>query len=158
MKPFRPNPFPTLGVEQELHLIITDLPTDVRRLGALSAMVQALVATYQDRFQSGESATEMRREYLEQNHWQAMRRALDGRIIEPATGEVLAMREQVERMLRFAAPKCRQLGSEPQLAFAHEILAAGTESEWQVARWEALQRDLVRVELEIADRTLRPSP
>ncbi len=83
-----------------------------------------------------------------------------GKIIEPVTGDVLPMREQVDRMLAFAAPKAQALGSEQQFAFAREMMAAGTEAEWQVTRWEALGRDLVRLELEIADRTLgeaRPS-
>jgi len=145
------RPQPPLGT---VEVRITDLPTDVRRLGALAAILQALIATYQDRFEAGEPPTEMAREYLEQNHWQAMRRGLDGRIIEPVTGEVLPMRDQVDRMLRFAAPKSRQLGSEAQLDFARQMLTAGTESDWQVQRWEALGRDLVRLELEIADRTL----
>lgn len=149
------RPQPPLGT---VEVRITDLPTDLRRLGALAAIFQALVATYQDRFQSGEPPAEMRREYLDQNHWQAMRRGLDGRIIEPVTGEVLPMRDQIERMLRFAAPKSRQLGSEPQFAFVRRMLTAGTESDWQVQRWEALGRDLGRLELEIADRTLSPRP
>jgi carboxylate-amine ligase len=145
------RPQPPLGT---VEIRIPDLPTDVRRLGALAAIVQALVATYQDRFRAGVPPTDVKREYLEQNHWQAMRRGLAGKIIEPVTGDVLTMREQVERMLAFAAPKAQLLGSEPQLAFAREMVASGTEAEWQVKRWEALDRDLVRLELEIADRTL----
>jgi carboxylate-amine ligase len=149
------RPQPPLGT---VEVRITDLPTDVRRLGALAAIVQALIATYQDRHQGGVPPTEIRRDYLEQNHWQAMRRGLDGRIIEPVTGDVLPMREQIRRMLEFAGPKSRQLQSESQLAFAREMLAAGTESEWQVRRWEALGHDLVRLELEIADRTVAELP
>ena len=145
------RPQPPLGT---VEVRLLDLPTDVRRLGALAALVQALVAIYQDRFGQAVPATPIRREYLEQNHWQAMRRGLDGKIIEPGTGEVLSMRAQIERMIELAEPKSRQLQSEPQLAFARRMLAAGTESDWQVARWKALGRDLVRLELEIADRSI----
>jgi carboxylate-amine ligase len=149
------RPQPPLGT---VEVRILDLPTDVRRLGTLGAIVQALVATYQDRFQAGEPPAEIRREYFEQNHWQAMRRGLDGKIIEPATGEVLPMREQIERMLEFAAPKSRELQSQSQLAFAREMLTAGSESQQQVERWEALGQDLVQLELEIADRTVPELP
>lgn len=145
------RPQPPLGT---VEIRIMDLPTDVRRLGALAAIYQALVATYQDQFQAGVPPTAIRREYLDENRWQAMRRGLDGKIIEPVTGEVLPMRAQIERMLEFAAPKSRQLESEPQLAFARGMLTAGTEAQWQVSRWEALGRDLVQLELEIADRTV----
>lgn len=149
------RPQPPLGT---VEVRIMDMPTDVRRLGTLTAIIQALVAIYQDRFQAGVPPAELRREYLEQNHWQAMRHGLDGRIIEPMTGEVLPMREQIERMLEFAAPKSQQLQSEPQFAFAHEMLAADSETQWQLKRWESLGRDLVALELEIADRTVAELP
>jgi carboxylate-amine ligase len=149
------RPQPPLGT---VEVRILDLPTDVRRLGALTALVQALIAVYQDRYRQGAPPTAIRPEYLEQNHWQAMRRGVDGKIIEPATGEVLSMRAQIERMIELAASQSPQLESQPQLAFARQMLAAGTESDWQIARWEALGHDLVRLELEIADWTVGPLP
>ena len=149
------RPQPPLGT---VEVRILDLPTDARRLGALAAIVQALIATYQDRFHDGLPPTVIRPEYLEQNHWQAMRHGLGGKIIEPVTGEVLPMREQVERMLEFGAAKSGELQSQPQLAFARQMLTAGTESSWQLDRWEALGGDLVRLELEIADRSVAQLP
>ncbi len=145
------RPQPPLGT---VEVRLLDLPTDVRRLGALAAIVQALIATYQDRFHDGAPPTKTRREYLEQNHWQAVRHGLEGKIIEPVTGDVLPMREQIERMFELATPKSQELQSEPQFAFARRMLTAGTESDWQIDRWEALGHDLVRLELEIADRTI----
>jgi len=121
-------------------------PAEEKATGAKAMLAAGLLA-------DGRPPTEIRREYLQQNHWQAMRRGLDGRIIEPATGEVLPMREQIDRMLEFVAPKSRELQSAGQFAFAREMLRAGTEAQWQVERWEAFGRDLVRLELEIADRT-----
>jgi carboxylate-amine ligase len=149
------RPQPPLGT---VEVRILDLPTDVRRLGALTALVQALIAVYQDRYRQGAPPTAIRPEYLEQNHWQAMRRGVDGKIIEPATGEVLSMRAQIERMIELAESKSEQLESRPQLALARQMLATGTESDWLIARWEALGHDLVRLELEIADRTVGPLP
>ena len=84
---------------------IPDLPTDVRRIGALAAIVQALVATYQDRFRAGAPRTDVKREYLEQNHWQAMRRGLAGKIIEPVRyrpdDSGLKLESYVERLKTF---------------------------------------------------------
>ena len=57
-------------------------------------------------------------------------------------------------MLEFAAPKSAELKSGPQLDYAREMLTAGTESQWQVSRWEELGGDLTQLELEIADRTV----
>jgi len=147
--PVRPQP--PLGT---IEVRIFDLPTDARRLVALAAIVQALVAEYQDRFEAGVPRADVGREYLQQNRWQAMRYGLDGKIVEPVTGDVLPMREQVARMLDVAAPKSHELDSTDQLTYARDVLTAGTEAQWQIERWRQLDGDLVRLELELAEKTL----
>jgi len=145
------RPQPPLGT---VEIRILDLPTDVRRIGALTALIQALVATYQDRFQAGMPRSAMKREYLEQNHWQAMRHGLDGKVLDPSTGDVLPMRQQIERLLEFITPKAREVNSESQLVAARDILKTGNEAQWQIKRWRELDHDLIRLEHEIADRTV----
>jgi len=144
------RPQPPLGT---VEIRILDLPTDARRVGALAALVQALVATYQDRYQAGVACSSMKREYLEQNHWQAMRHGLDGKVLDPVTGDVLPMRQQIERLLEFVTPKSRELNSQSQLAVARDILKTGNEAQGQIKRWQELDHDLVRLEHDIADRS-----
>lgn len=145
------RPQPPLGT---VELRALDLPTDVRRLGAITAIVQAAMAFYQDRFNQGEPRSRLNSAYLEQNRWKAMRHGLTGKIIEPETGEVLPMREQLERLLDMVGPKAEELGSTPHIEFAREMLEAGTEAEWQIRTCEELGGDLRALELEIARRTL----
>lgn len=145
------RPQPPLGT---VELRALDLPTDVRRLGALAAITQAAMATYQDKFNAGVARTELNPAYLEQNRWKAMRHGLDGKILDPSTGEVLAMREQLERLLNSIGPKADELGSAAHIDFAREMLEEGPEAEWQIRTCERLGGNLGALELEIAKQTL----
>jgi carboxylate-amine ligase len=145
------RPQPPFGT---VELRVMDLPTDVRRLGALAAVVQAAMAMYQDKFHEGAVRSKLNPAYIEQNRWKAMRHGLDGKILEPGTGEVLPMREQIERLLDSIGPKAEELGATPHIEFAGEMLETGTEAKWQVRTCEELGGDLRALELEIAKQTL----
>lgn len=143
---------PPLGT---VELRATDLPTDVRRLAALVALTQAVVAVYQDRFFAGAPQSVLAPAWLDENRWKAMRYGLDGNIVEPETGEVLSMRAQLGRLLALAGPKAEQLGSAQHVRFASEMIETGNESSWQVATCDAVGGDLRRLELAIAEGTMR---
>jgi carboxylate-amine ligase len=146
------RPQPPLGT---VELRVFDLPTDVRRLGALVAITQAAMAMCQDEFCAGAGRTELNPAYILQNRWKAMRHGLDGNILDPATGEVVPMRGQLERLLESISPKAEELGSTSHIDFAKEMLVEGTEAQWQVRTCEKLGGDLRALELEIAKKTPR---
>lgn len=145
------RPQPPLGT---VELRVFDLPTDVRRLGALAAITQAATAMYQDRFAAGVARSELNPAYIDQNRWKAMRHGLDGKIVDPLSGEVLLIREQLGRLFDTIASKAEELGSVRHVEFAREMLDAGTEAELQVSTCERLGGDLRALELEIAKQTL----
>jgi len=145
------RPQPPLGT---VELRVLDLPTEVRRLGALAAITQAAMAAYQERFNEGAPRSRLNPAYMQQNRWKAMRYGLDGKIIEPETGEVLPVREQIERLLDLIGPKAEELGSTAYIDVAREMLKEGTEAEWQVRTCEKLGGDLRALEFEIAKKTL----
>ncbi len=145
------RPQPPLGT---VELRVLDLPTDVRRVGALAAITQAAMAMYQDKFKAGAARSDLNPVYIDQNRWKAMRHGLDGKILEPETGEILPMHEQIGRLLDSIGPKAEELGSTLHIDFAREMLRQGTEAEWQVKTCEKLGGDLRALELEIAERTL----
>jgi len=146
------RPQPPLGT---VELRVLDLPTDVRRLGALAAITQAAMAMYQDRFNAGAVRTSLNPAYIDQNCWKAMRHGLEGIILDPSTGEVLPVREQLERLFDKIGPKAEELGSTAYIAFARQMLEEGNEAEWQIRTCEGLGGDLRALELEIAKQTLR---
>lgn len=145
------RPQPPLGT---VELRVLDMPTEIPRLGALAAITQAAMAMYQDRFNQGVPRTPINRAYIDQNRWKAIRHGLEGRILDPETGEILLMRDQLQRLFDMIAPKAEELGSTAHLNFAAEMLKIDTEAEWQLKTGEELGGDLRALELEIAKRTL----
>lgn len=146
------RPQPPLGT---VEVRAFDMPTDVFRVAAFAAVVQAAVAFYQDRFRNGKPASVLQDQYLEENHWKAMRFGLDGDIIEPETGEVLLMRGHLGRLLEMVRPQAAELGSARYIDYLHQVLRDGnTESAWQTQTCRELGNDLVKLEFEIAKKTV----
>ena len=145
------RPQPPLGT---LEIRSIDLPTDTRRIGALAAVYQAAAAGYQDRFAAGAPRSVLNDEYLGQNRWRAMRDGLGATIIEPETGEIVTMVDQLSRLLDLAETKADQLGGAEYLAFARQMLVEGTEADAQRALFARLNGDLRKLELDTARRTV----
>jgi len=145
------RPQPPLGT---LELRIFDLPTDLNRLGALVAIVQAAVAHYQDQFDGGHAPSRLDPAYLDQNGWKAMRYDLDARMIEPETAEIITIRDQLTRLLDLITPQAAELGSGAWIDLAREMLHRPTESQQQVQLAQSLDNDLPKLELELARRTV----
>jgi len=144
------RPQPPLGT---LEIRSIDLPTDVHRIGALTALYQGAAAVYQDQFRDGRPRSTFKDEYIDQNRWRAMRDGINATIIEPETGEIISMIDQLTRMLDLAQPKADQLGGADYLALARKMLATGNEADLQRQRFAQLN-DLRQLELDLARRTL----
>jgi carboxylate-amine ligase len=132
-----------------------DLPTSVKRVGALSAIVQAATAMYQDRFFSGDNAfTPFDPGYLEQNRWRAMKDGLNAMIIEPETGEVISIKDQLQRLIDFVYKKAGELGSRHHIEYALEIIDQGNEADIQKKLYKEFNGDMRALELELARQTM----
>jgi carboxylate-amine ligase len=145
------RPQPPLGT---VEVRVYDLPTDPQRVVVLSAITQAAMAFYQDRHFQGAPRSEFSADYLAENRWKAMRYGLDTKLIEPATGEVLEMREQIRRLLEIIAPKAEELGSLPWVERAEDILEEGNEATRQREFIGGGEPDLEGLELDIARRSV----
>jgi len=145
------RPQPVFGT---LEIRTLDLPTDVARLGALVAVYQAAAAVYQDRFRAGAPRSTFRSEYLNQNRWRAMRDGLRASIIEPQTGQIVAMVDHVSRLLDLAEGKADELSSERYLRLARQMLTVGTEADVQRGLVEQFGGNLRELELALARRTV----
>lgn len=145
------RPQPPLGT---VEIRIFDMPTDVRHLGALAAITQAALATYQDAFRAGEPESILDHKYLEQNRWRTMRDGLNAVIIEPATGEIVTVRSQLERLFDQISAKAQELHAGHHLDFARKVLISGNEAEQQLTLCQSLNGNLQALELELARQTL----
>ena len=146
------RPQPPLGT---LELRVLDLPTDVHRLGALVAVYQAAVATFQEDFQTGLTVDHPCEADLDQHRWRAMRDGLGAVLIDPFTGKLAEIRDYLKRFLDRIEPASERLGSRRYFQLARRILDLPTESAWQLQRAEELNGDLKALEFELADRTVR---
>ncbi len=144
------RPQPPLGT---VEIRAFDLPTDVRRLGALAAISQATLSLYQDNYFQGILPSKLNPEYLDQNHFKAMRYGLDCKIIEPESGKIMQMRTQLEKLFDAIEPKTKELQSSEYLDFARKMLCEPTESQWQKETCEILNGDLRALELKISEKT-----
>jgi len=111
-------------------------------------------ATYQDKFFEGLPASELHSGYLEENWWKAMRYGLNAKIIEPETGEITTISEQLRRLIELTAPKAKDLHAKHHLDFAETIIENGSESNLQRVLYKGLNGDLRALEKELARRTL----
>ncbi len=145
------RPQPPLGT---VEFRIFDLPTSVQRIGAFAAILQASVATYQDYFIAGKPASIFHSGYLEQNCWSAVRNGLDAVMIEPETGEIIAMRSQLERLLKLVAPRAKELHAEQHLNYVKTMIEHGNEAKLQRVLYKRLNGDLRALELELAQKTV----
>ncbi len=145
------RPQPPLGT---VEFRFFDLPTDVKRLGVFAALVQAAVATYQDAYCAQKPASKLNPGFLEQNWWRAIRDGLRADIIEPETGEIIAMQTQLERLIAFVMPKAAELNCAHHVGYAREMIEQGSEAEQQLLLAHRLNGDLKALELDIAARTL----
>lgn len=145
------RPQPPLGT---VEFRIFDIPTSVRRIGAFAALIQAAVDTYQDRFFEGIPISEFNSGYLEENWWKAIRFGINTDMIEPETGEIISITEQLKRLIELTTPKAKELHAEHHLDFAKAMIEQGSESEIQRTLCKELNGDLHALEKELAKRTL----
>ncbi len=145
------RPQPPLGT---VEFRIFDIPTSVRRIGAFAALIQAAVDTYQDRFFAGIPVSEFNTGYLEENWWKATRYGINTDIIEPETGEIISISEQLRRLLDMTAPKAKVLNAEHHHNFARTMIEQGSESDLQRVLCKELNDNLSALEKELARKTL----
>ncbi|MFB6081953.1 MAG: glutamate--cysteine ligase [Halanaeroarchaeum sp.] len=76
---------------------IPDAQDRVEHVDALVEYVHALVVDLAERFEDGESGTDVRRELLDENKWRAVRHGHDATFIEPDGESVVSLADAVTR-------------------------------------------------------------
>ncbi|GAX62418.1 carboxylate-amine ligase Isop_0121 [Candidatus Scalindua japonica] len=145
------RPQPPLGT---VEFRIFDIPTSVRRIGAFAALIQAAVDTYQDRFFAGIPISSLNEGYLEENWWKAIRYGINTDMIEPETGEIISISDQLKRLIGLTVPKAKELHAEHHINFAEKMIEQGSEAKIQRALCKKLNGDLRALEKELAVKTV----
>lgn len=143
---------PTYGT---VEMRCCDMQASLRRTASLVALVQALVVTYAEAHRRGEPEPELPHADLEDGRFKGMRFGLEGRLVDPARGEAMSMRDYVRRMLEVAAAAAAELGTTAYLRVAEEVLEQGSGSTWQRQLASELGGDLRAVQLRLLERARR---
>jgi len=142
---------PRLGT---IEIRICDAVTKLEDVVALTALCQALVKHYSERFDAGEEIDSYHRILTSENKWLAARYGLQAPIMDLATRRRnrVPVAQLVRRTLKMVEPHARELGSERELAGVEEILRRGNGADSQLHVFNA-NRDIVEVVREIANAT-----
>jgi carboxylate-amine ligase len=121
---------------------------------ALTALCQALVKHYSERFDAGDEIPSYHRILTTENKWLAARYGLEAPIMDLATGRRnrVPVAQAIRRLLKLVEPHARELGSDRELAGVGEILARGNGADRQLRVFNA-NRDIVEVVREIVEAT-----
>jgi glutamate---cysteine ligase / carboxylate-amine ligase len=142
---------PRLGT---IEIRICDAVSQLEDVVAITALCQALVKHYSERYDAREEIPSYHRILTSENKWLAARYGIDAPLMDLATGRRnrVPVAQLVRRTLRLVEPHARELGSESELAGVEEILRRGNGADRQLRVFNA-NRDIVEVAREIAELT-----
>jgi carboxylate-amine ligase len=129
------RPHPDFGT---VEIRVCDIPSSMRDILALTAMIQALVVSLSEK--KGHILPHI--QILRANKWQAARHGLEGVFVDPLHFERMSVTEAVLELYRFVEPAARELGSLSYLEGIKEILQKKTSAHLQkqlVAEGKCLQ-------------------
>jgi len=130
-----------------------DLPTDARIISAITALVQAATAFYQDEFFNNPNHEECCPIYLEECLWKSYRDGLDAMVTDPLSGAVTTARSMIQELLMITRDKAKELESVEHYKTVEEVLASGTEADKQKKFFYANNSNFKALELDIVRRT-----
>jgi len=142
---------PRLGT---IEIRVCDAVTRLEDVVAITALCQALVKHYSERFDAGGEIPSYHRILTTENKWLAARYGLDAPVMDLAAGRRnrVPLAQVIRRTLRLAQPHAHELGSADALSGVEEILRRGNGADRQLRVFNA-NRDIVEVVREIADQT-----
>jgi len=109
---------------------VCDVPTRLRDIVGIAALIQALVSTIENVNMHPEARLNL--QILRANKWQAARYGLDGVFINPVSARRSTMREAVAELLEIVAPEAHRHGSAQRLEDIRAILDRGTGAHRQI--------------------------
>jgi carboxylate-amine ligase len=118
------RPHPDFGT---VEVRVCDIPSSMRDILALTAMIQALVVALGDK--KGHVLPHI--QILRANKWQAARHGLEGVFVDPLHFERMSMTDAIVELYRFVEPVASSLGGLSYLEGIKEILQKKTSAHFQ---------------------------
>ena len=136
------RPAPHLGT---LEHRVCDGVSDVRELGALTALVHCLVVDLDTRLAAGETLPTMPPWHVQENKWRAARYGLDAIVILDDRNRERLVTDDLDDLLERLTPVAKRLGCEDELRAVADIPARGASYQRQRRVAEETGGDLVAV-------------
>jgi carboxylate-amine ligase len=147
----RPHPF-----FNTIEFRICDMPATLEDTLVLVALCQALVAKLAQLNERGQAVPALRRDYIEENKWRAMRYGLDAEVLDFVQHRRLSMRDAVREMLDFVDDVVDELGSRHEMTYLRALLESpqGTGADRQIAVYQE-SGDIQAVNRYLMEQTMR---
>ena len=147
----RPHPF-----FDTIELRICDMPATIEDTLALAALCQALIAKLTQLDERGKTVPVLRRDYIEENKWRAMRYGLDAEIVDFVQHRRLGMRDSIRELLDFVDDVVDELGSRREINYIRALLddPRGTGADRQMAVYQQ-SNDLQKVNQFLIEQTMQ---
>ena len=124
---------------------ICDGVSNLRELGALTALTHCLVVDLERRLEAGERLPVMPPWHVQENKWRAARYGLDAEIILDAAGAERLVTDDLDDLLERLTPLARELGCEDELRDVARIPLEGASYQRQRRVLDETGGDLVAV-------------
>lgn len=148
----RPHPF-----FDTIEFRVCDMPLTLDDTLGIAAFCQALVAKLTQLDEQGQTVPMLRRDYIEENKWRAMRYGLDAEVIDFARPRTLSMRDSIHELLDFVDDLVDELGSRKELDYVRGLLddPRGTGADRQIAVYNESGGDLSQVNQFLMEQTMK---
>ncbi len=138
-----------------LEFRICDMPSTLEDTLGIVALCQALVAKLAYLNERDKSVPTLRRDYIEENKWRAMRYGLDAQMLDFGRMRRLSIRDSLREMLDFVDDMVDDLGSRREMNYLRELLddPHGTGADHQIAIYQE-SNDRQKVQQFLIERTM----
>ncbi len=148
----RPHPF-----FDTIEFRACDMPATIEDTLAIAALCQAMVAklTYLD--ERDMAVPTLKRDYIDENKWRAMRYGLDADVIDFTQRRCISMRDSIRELLNFVDEVVDDLGSRQEMNYLRVLLDSpnGTGADRQMAAYQEGSEDIEKVKHLLMEQTMR---
>ncbi len=148
----RPHPF-----FDTIEFRACDMPGTIDDTLAIAALCQAMVAklTYLD--EHGKPVPTLKRDYIDENKWRAMRYGLDAEVIDFSKKRSSSMRDSIHELLDFVDEMVDDLGSRREINYLRTLLDSprGTGADRQMAFYKEHGEDISQVNQFLMEQTMQ---
>ncbi len=148
----RPHPF-----FDTIEFRACDMPATIEDTLAIAALCQAMVAKLSYLDEHGKPVPMLKRDYIDENKWRAMRYGLDAEIIDFTQRRSISMRNSIRELLDFVDEMVDDLGSRREMNYLRALMddPSGTGADRQMAFYKENGEDSSKVNQFLIEQTMQ---